>query len=111
MRLDGATSASVSVTTPATSYATTTTLADGAYEWRVLAYDATNIDSTKALASSTWRPFKIDGTRPTVTRKSPVTSTTRTANFTATFSEPVTGLTSSTMRLYVAGRSTPLPAR
>ena len=95
VRLDGATSASVSVTTPATSYATTTTLADGAYEWRVLAYDATNIDSTKALASSTWRPFKIDGTRPTVTRKSPVTSTTRTANFTATFSEPVTGVTSS----------------
>ena len=42
-----------------------------------LAYDASNIDSTKALASSAWRPFKIDGTRPTVTRKSPVTSTTQ----------------------------------
>ena len=41
VRLDGATSSAVSVTTPATSYATTTTLADGAYEWRVLAYDAT----------------------------------------------------------------------
>ena len=111
VRLDGATSPAVSVTTPATSYATTSTLADGVYEWRVLAYDATNIDSTKALGSSAWRQFKIDGTRPTVTRKSPATSAKKTSNFTATFSEPVTGLTTSTMRLYVSGRRASLAAK
>jgi hypothetical protein len=46
-----------------------------------------------------------------VTRKTPATSASKTASFKATFSEPVTGLTSSTMRLYVSGRSTPVSAK
>jgi hypothetical protein len=110
-RLVGSTSPIVNVTTAATSYATTTNLASGVYEWRVLAYDTSNPDPAKALAASPWRQFRVDSIRPTVTRMAPTTTAKTTANFVATFSEPVTGLSSSTMKLYVAGRTTPLPAR
>lgn len=106
-RKDGSTSSSVRITTVAQAAATTATLEDAAYEWRVTAYDPSN----GVLAQSAWRPFKIDGTRPTVTKKAPLTAAKRGANFTATFSEPVSGLSSATMRLYVAGRTTPLPAK
>ena len=105
VRLDGATSPAVSVTTPATSYATTSTLADGALRVACPGLRRHEHRLDQGAGSSAWRQFKIDGTRPTVTSKSPVTSAKKTSNFTATFSEPVTGLTTSTMRLYVSGRS------
>jgi len=61
-------------------------------------------------ASSAWQAFKVDATRPTVISKAPTTTALRTANFTAKFSEKVKGVNSSTMKLYLAGRSTPLLA-
>ena len=62
----------------------------------------------KLSASSPWTNFKVDATRPTVVSKAPTTTALKTANFRATFSERVQGVSSSTMKLYVAGRTTPL---
>ena len=45
-----------------------------------------------------------------MTAKSPTTTAYRTANFKATFSEQVKGVSSSTMRIFRSGRSTPLVA-
>ena len=50
----------------------------------------------------------MDATHPTVTSKSPRTTAYRTANFTAGFSERVTGVTTSTMKIFRKGYSTPL---
>jgi hypothetical protein len=107
VRRKGASSTSINVTTPATSFAATTKLASSGYEWRVVALDTDN----GALATSAWRAFVVDATAPTVTKKTPATTAKRTANFVVTFSEPVTGVSSATMRIYVAGRTTPLTAR
>lgn len=102
----GTTSSIVRITTVAQAAAATATLTDGAYEWRVTAYDPSN----GVLAQSAWRGFKIDTTRPVVVSKAPLTTATRTANFTAKFSEKVKGVNASTMTLYVAGRTTKLTA-
>jgi len=106
VRRSGATSSSVRATTVAQAYALTRTLADGVYEWRVTAYDP----SGGVLGTSGWRWFKIDATAPTVISKSPTSTALRTANFVAKFSEKVVGVGTNTMRLYVAGRTTPLAA-
>ncbi|MFL6004319.1 MAG: hypothetical protein ACJ72P_16060, partial [Nocardioides sp.] len=106
VRRVGATSSAIRQTTAATAWATTNPLADGDYEWRVTAYDTSN----GSLGSSVWRRFSVDTTRPTVIKASPVTQAKRTSNFVATFSEPVVGVSSKSMRLYVAGRTTPLSA-
>ncbi|MGH3335260.1 MAG: Ig-like domain-containing protein, partial [Nocardioides sp.] len=102
----GGTSSVISQSTPATAWATTSPVADGEYEWRVTAFDASN----GSLGSSAWRGFTIDTTRPTVTKKAPGTRATRGSNFVVTFSEPVRGASSTTMKLYVEGRTTPLGA-
>lgn len=94
-------------TTAATSYAAPSRLVDGAYEWRVVAQDP----SDGELAVSGWRPFTVDTTRPTVVRKAPGRKAGPKANFKVKFSEPVTGLSSRRMKLYVEGRTTPLPAK
>jgi hypothetical protein len=106
-RLQGGTAPTISVTTPATSHAATQALADGAYEWRVSAYDTSN----GTLAASAWRPFSVDTLKPRVTKKTPAKTAKPTSNFVVTFSEPVSGVTSSTMRLFVDGRTTAMPAK
>lgn len=106
VRRVNATSLVVNQSTPATAWATTSTLADGQYEWRVTAWNTSN----GSLGSSAWRRFTVDTTRPTVIKASPGTQAGRTANFVATFGEPVVGVSSKSMRLYVAGRTTPLAA-
>ena len=93
------------VDTSGTSW-TTDDIADGSWEWRVTAYDAVD----NVLGTSAWRAFSVDATHPTVTTKSPRTSAYRTANFTAGFSEPVIGASSSTVRLYRKGYATPRTA-
>jgi hypothetical protein len=102
----GTTSSTIRITTVAQAAAATATLADGAYEWHVTAYDPSN----GVLAQSLWRGFKIDTTKPVVTAKTPLTSASRTTNFTAKFSEKVTGVNATTMTIYVAGRTTKLTA-
>lgn len=102
----GATSTVFSQSTPATAWATTSPVADGEYEWRAIAFDA----SGGNLGSSAWRRFTVDTTRPTVITKSPGTRAKPGSNFVVKFSEPVRGASSTTMKLYVAGRTTPLAA-
>jgi hypothetical protein len=106
VRRSGSTTRFINQGTPATAWATTSVLTDGDYEWRVTAYDTSN----GALGSSAWRRFTVDTARPTVTGKSPATRATRKSNFVVKFSEPVSGATSATMKLYVEGRTTPLSA-
>lgn len=94
-----------SVTTAATAFAPTSALRDGEYSWRVTAKDA----SRNVLGVSSWRQFTIDDIRPTVTAYTPRTSMRRGGNITATFSEPVRGVSSTTVRLYLG--STKVRAR
>ena len=63
-RLVGATSATETVNTPATAWATPTKLADGNWEWRVSSLDT----SGAVLGSSAWRAFSVSGT-PVATLK------------------------------------------
>lgn len=105
-RAAGATSSSESVTTYAQSWAPTSTLSDGAWEWRVSSYDA----SRRLMASSPWQSFRVDSAVPTVTGRQPGNSPARSANWVVTFSEPVVGVNSTTMRLYRAGRADPVAA-
>lgn len=103
----GAASVSESVTTVSTSWAPSKLIADGTWQWRVTSIDA----NAKPIASSDWATFKVDGLRPTVTRKSPTGNVSRTTNFTVRFSEPVVGVSSSTVRIYQSGVSRPRSAR
>lgn len=105
-RLQGSTGISIKALTAAQAFAATSALRDGVYEWRVTARDPNG----GTLAQSGWRTFVVDGTRPVVVSKSPVTTAARTANFIAKFSEPVTGVSGTTMRLFVQGRTSPLAA-
>jgi hypothetical protein len=91
--------------TPGTSW-TTENVPDGTWEWRVTAYDAVD----NVLGVSEWRSFQVDGTHPTVTSKSPTTRATRTANFTAGFSERVSGVSTTSMKIVRKGYTTPLKA-
>lgn len=100
-------------TSPLTSnltWASDVTMADGSWEWRVTALDANRLP----IGSTEWRTFTTttvqpDVTRPTVTAKTPVRSAARSANFVATFSEPVAGVRATTMQLYRKGTTTPVP--
>jgi hypothetical protein len=105
-RAAGSTSLAERVTTAALAWAPTKTIPDGSWLWRVTSLDA----SGKALASSPWWSFAVDGTRPRVTAKSPTGTVKRTTNFAVRFSEPVRYVSTKTMRIYLAGRSTPLRA-
>jgi hypothetical protein len=82
-------------TTVATAYAPTATLRDGAYSWKVVALDS----GGHSLGASETRDFSVDGTPPKVVSILPKTLRPK-SNITAAFSEPVTGVTASTMKLY-----------
>ena len=97
---------SKTVTTKAFQWAVDTRLATGTYTWSVTALNVNN----RPLGTSTSRSFRVDSTQPTVVKKTPTTRASRSTNFVATLSEPVTNVTASTMRLYVKGRTTALPA-
>jgi len=82
-------------TTPATAYAPTGKLRDGAYSWKVQALDA----GGHALGTSEVRDFNVDGTPPKVVSVLPKTLA-PSSNITATFSERVHGVSATTMKLY-----------
>jgi large repetitive protein len=106
-RVAGSSSLSETVTTPGLAWAPPKVIADGMWEWRVSTLDAAN----KVLATTPWRGFTVDGSAPTVTRKAPSGTVKRTSNFKATFSEPVTNVTASTMRIRLKGASKYLKAK
>ncbi len=111
-RRSGDTYALESVTTVSPQWATTKVITDGSWEWRVTSLDAAG----KPISSTGWRPFSVrtvtvDTTRPTVTSKTPTTRAYRTANFTARFSERVTGVSARSMRIYRTGYATALRAK
>lgn len=102
----GLTYSAETVTTAAVAWAPTQTVASGDWQWRVTALDPAN----KPIASSAWRTFSVsstattqpptDTTPPTVVKKTPLTYAKRGSNFTAKFSEPVKGVSGTTMRLF-----------
>jgi Bacterial Ig-like domain len=105
-RFVGSTSTAEWVKTVALAWAPLARVADGTQEWHVVAYDAKG----QVIGTSEWRRFVVDETRPTVTSKSPTTYAGLSANFKAKFSERVTKVSSTTVKLYLKGRTTPLPA-
>lgn len=106
-RRDGASYSSLNATTFAQAWAPTSVLSEGAWEWRVSSVDA----RAKVIASSQWRPFAVDGTAPTVTAAGRVSPTSPDTNWRVAFSEPVSKVTSTTVRLFVEGRSDPVAIR
>jgi Bacterial Ig-like domain len=85
-----------------TAWAPTSAIADGTYYWRVKVLDA----SGNTLATSSSRSFSKDTTKPTVTAKSPTSNAAINGSFTATFSEPVKGISATTFKMVVAGTAT-----
>lgn len=96
-----------SVPTVALAHAPQYLIADGSYEWRVVAINNQGVD----IRGSAWRPFKVDSTRPVVSAKSPTGTVTRTTSFNVRFSERVTNVTSTSFRVFRAGYPTPLSAK
>jgi hypothetical protein len=86
-----------SITTAASAWATVKTVPDGTWQWRVTAKDA----NKNVLGITGFRTFYVDYSRPVVKSYTPTSSAYRTTNFTATFSEPDTGVSSTTVRLYL----------
>lgn len=78
-------------------------LTDGA---KTLIVSATNAEGR--LTSQTYQ-FVIDTTSPTVVDRSPLTTAGINQQFTMTFSEPVTGVGATTVQVFAAGSSTPVP--
>jgi large repetitive protein len=95
-----------STITPATSWATTTALPSGNFQWRVSSLDA----SGRVLASSTWRGYKVDATPPKVSTYGPQGLVAKGSSFTATFSEPVNNVTDQTFTITAAGATSPMSA-
>jgi hypothetical protein len=93
------------VTTVMNAWAPTAAFADGSYHWRVKVLDA----SGNTIATSASRTFSKDSTKPTVTEKTPTTNASITGPFTATFSEQVKNLSTTTFRMVIAGTSTAVP--
>jgi hypothetical protein len=93
--------------TVASAYATISSVPNGTLTWRVTALDARG----HALGSSEWRSFRVDALAPKVTTRYPTGSPKRWTNFRATFSERVTNVKSTTMKLFVKGRKKKLPAK
>lgn len=91
-------------TTVMSQWAPTKLLTNGTYYWRVKALNF----SGGVLAISGIRSFTVDSTRPGASI-SPASAAPITASFTATFSEPVTGVSGATFVVTVAGTSTALP--
>ncbi len=94
-----------SQTTVMNAWAPTAAFADGRYYWRVKVLDA----SGNTLATSSSRTFTKDTTKPTVTDKQPASSANISGTFTATFSEPVKGISTTTFKMVVAGTTTGIP--
>jgi len=106
-RKAGSTTLSETSTTAALSWAPTAVIADASWQWRVVAIDT----GGKDLGASAWRSFVVDGTKPVVTSFSPkngATGVSTGANMVAKFSEKVTGVSTSNVRLYRSGYSTPI---
>ena len=94
------------VRTPALAWAPSQ-VGDGRWEWRVLALD--NAGAT--IGGSAWSRFSVDQLAPTVRSTRPgAVLVKRTASFTVTFSEPVTGAARSTVFLTRAGARKKLAA-
>lgn len=79
-------------------------LADGTYYWRIQAIDA----SDRPLSWSVTRTFTVDTTGPTATITTP-SGMPITGNVAVSFSEPVTGVSSSTLRLIAVTSATSTP--
>ena len=106
-RTAGATSMAEVVTTPALAWAPAKTIGEGSWQWRVSSLDAAG----KVSATSEWRAFTVDGSRPTVTAKSPTGTVGGGTSFVVRFSERVTRVSSSTFRVFQKGLPDPLPAK
>jgi len=105
-RKSGSATATETVNTVGLAWAPTSKLSDGSWEWRVSTVDAAG----KVVATSAWRAFRVDGTSPTVVATTPSFSAKPVTNVTATFSEPVRGATTGTMKLFQQGRQHPVSA-
>jgi hypothetical protein len=92
-------------TTVMNAWAPTTAFADGTYYWRVKVLDA----SGNTISTSASRSFAKDSTKPTVTAMSPTTDASITGTFTATFSEQVKNVSTTTFRMVIAGTTTAIP--
>lgn len=95
-----------SITTPGTAFAPST-FGDGSFQWRVTALDPSN----GAIANSAWRAFQIDSAAPVVTNYSPNPNGKPKSKVKITLSEPVSGVTTTSLALYVAGRGAKLPVK
>ena len=104
-RLDGSLSAAGTVTA-ATSWAATSAIATGKYEWRVSALDTAG----RVLGSSAWRVFKVDASAPKVSSYGPKAAVPKGTTFTAVFNEEVTNVTDTTFTITPASGSNALPA-
>lgn len=107
-RAVGAATPADSVRTAATSWAPTSSLTTGSWEWRVSSLDTIG----RVMRSSDWRQFRVDATRPSVVR---VTPTGRQilpgATFKVRFSEPVRNVTGTSLRLLRSGVARKVTAR
>lgn len=99
-------SGSSSTATVATAYAPSE-LGSGDYTWTVTALDAAG----RAMGTSAPRSFRVDAVAPSISSVKPGSSAKRTSVFVATFSEKVTGVNKSTMRLFQKGKKKPLKAK
>lgn len=106
LRAAGSTSISEGVTTAALGYAPFERLDDRRWEWRVLTMDALG----KPVAASSWQEFVVDSTAPQVTRSMPEGTGKPTTKPSATFSEPVRGVTTASMKLFKKGKQHPVSA-
>ncbi len=88
-----------------TAWAPSAAFADGTYAWRVKVLDA----SGNTISTSASRTFSKDTTAPTVTVKSPTTNAPITGTFTATFSEQVKNVSTTTFKMVIAGTTTAIP--
>ncbi len=94
------------VQTVGLDWATPFTIIDGAYEWRVVAFDRAG----GTLGSSPWRTIRVDSVAPRVISKSPKNTAPVTSNFVVKFSEKVKHVDATTMRIYVKGTQANLAA-
>lgn len=106
-RAVGAASNTESITTVALAWAPTRPIADGQWQWRLSSLDASGVP----IASTPWRDFAVDSTRPTATLRSPLNRARVSANFTIDFSERVKNANSSTIKLFQKGVRLPLSAK
>jgi hypothetical protein len=105
-RAQGSTSSQETKTTTGLAWAPQTHIPDGKYEWRVSSRDANN----QVIGVSPWRPFRVDATSPTVIRKVPVDTGHPKTVIKVDFSERVSGVTSSSFKIFQKGSDAALAA-